>query len=119
MGFIQGVAEFLPVSSSGHLALGKFVLGLDTEVDMLFDVMLHIGTLIAVFIAFRDDIKELIVEGFSIIRDLFVNLYIAISPFSTKNSYIQEISVIDSEDNSTEKLDNNISKEKIKAPDMR
>lgn len=86
MGFIQGVAEFLPISSSGHLAIGKYVLGLDTEVDMLFDIMLHIGTLVAVFIAFWADIKELIIEGFSIIKDLFVNLYIAISRFFSKKS---------------------------------
>ena len=84
MGFIQGVAEFLPISSSGHLAIGKYMLGLNTEVDMLFDIMLHIGTLVAVFIAFWEDIKELIIEGFSIIRDLFINLYIAISRFFSK-----------------------------------
>ena len=86
MGFIQGVAEFLPISSSGHLAIGKYVLGLDTEVDMLFDIMLHIGTLVAVFIAFWEDIKELIIEGFSLIRDLFINLYIAISRFFSKKT---------------------------------
>ena len=84
MGLIQGIAEFLPISSSGHLAIGKNILGLNTEVDMLFDVMLHIGTLVAVFIAFWDDIKELIIEGFSMLRDLFVNLGIAISRFSSK-----------------------------------
>lgn len=90
MGFIQGVAEFLPISSSGHLAIGKYILGLDTDIDMLFDIMLHIGTLGAVFIAFWEDIKELIIEGFSIIKDLFVNLYVAISRFFSKKEEKKE-----------------------------
>ncbi|MBE5935513.1 MAG: undecaprenyl-diphosphate phosphatase [Lachnospiraceae bacterium] len=86
MGIIQGVAEFLPISSSGHLCFGKYVLGLNTEVDMLYDVMLHIGTLIAVFIAFWEDIKELIIEGIGIVRDIFINLFIAVSSFFSRNS---------------------------------
>ena len=101
MGIIQGVAEFLPISSSGHLAIGKYVLGLDTDVDMLYDVMLHIGTLIAVFIVFWEDIKELIIEGFSILRDLFVNLYIAISPFSSKKVDIKSKIIDEQNDNKT------------------
>ena len=78
MGIIQGVTEFLPISSSGHLSIGKEILGL-SKVPILFDIMLHVGTLIAVFIAYWVDIKEIIIEGFSIIRDLFINLFVAIS----------------------------------------
>lgn len=76
MGIIQGVAEFLPVSSSGHLAIFKHILNIDLENGgLLFDVLLHLGTLMAVFVAFWSDIKQLIVEGFGIIGDFFVNLY--------------------------------------------
>ena len=74
MGIVQGVAEFLPISSSGHLALFKHILGVELESGMLFDVLLHVGTLVAVFIAFWKDIKNLIVEGFGIVGDFLVNV---------------------------------------------
>ncbi len=47
LGIIQGIAEFLPISSSGHLAIFQKLFGMD-EVGISFDVFLHIGTLIAV-----------------------------------------------------------------------
>lgn len=74
MGIIQGVAEFLPISSSGHLAIMKFILHMNTDTGLLFDVLLHLGTLVAVFVAFWSDIRELIVEGFKIIGDFLVNV---------------------------------------------
>lgn len=73
MGIVQGVAEFLPISSSGHLAIMKHVLHMETDTGLLFDVLLHMGTLVAIFVAFWGDIKELIVEGFRIIGDCLVN----------------------------------------------
>lgn len=74
MGIIQGLAEFLPVSSSGHLAIFKHILNIDFETGgIVFDVMLHMGTLLAIFIAFWSDIKELIFEGFCIVVDCFAN----------------------------------------------
>ena len=74
MGLVQGIAEFLPVSSSGHLAIMKQILHMNTDTGLLFDVLLHLGTLAAIFVAFWKDIKELIVEGFSILGDSIVNL---------------------------------------------
>ncbi len=59
LGIIQGLAEFLPISSSGHLALFEHILGVE-EVPRLFDVCLHIGTLVAVFIVFWKDIWAII-----------------------------------------------------------
>ena len=78
MGFVQGLAEFLPISSSGHLAIFKHILNIDLEASggMLFDVMLHFGTLIAIFVAFWKDIKKLIIEGLCIVRDFFINISI-------------------------------------------
>ncbi|HKL99331.1 MAG TPA: undecaprenyl-diphosphate phosphatase [Mobilitalea sp.] len=73
MGLVQGIAEFLPISSSGHLAIMKQILHMNTDTGLLFDVLLHLGTLAAIFIAFWKDIKELIVEGFKIIGDFLVN----------------------------------------------
>ena len=49
MGIIQGVTEFLPVSSSGHLAIFKILFHMETDTGLLFDVILHLGTLIAIF----------------------------------------------------------------------
>ena len=63
LGFIQGVAEFLPISSSGHLAIFQNVFGLqELENNILFDVLLHLATLISVFIAYWKDIKGIILE---------------------------------------------------------
>ncbi len=59
LGIIQGLAEFLPISSSGHLELFEHILGVE-EVPRLFDVCLHIGTLLAVFIIFWKDIWSII-----------------------------------------------------------
>lgn len=55
---VQGITEFLPVSSSGHILLLKNLLNL--EIDMTFDIAIHMGTLIAVVIFFRKEIMELI-----------------------------------------------------------
>lgn len=76
MGIIQGLTEFLPVSSSGHLALFKILFGIETETGMLFDVMLHFGTLIAICVVFYKDVVRLIAEGIYILRNSIVNLAI-------------------------------------------
>ena len=55
LGIVQGLTEFLPVSSSGHLTIGKALLGI-TEKGILFDVIVHLGTLFAVATAFWPDI---------------------------------------------------------------
>ena len=64
LGIIQGITEFLPVSSSGHLALMQHFLGLK-EPQVFFDVMLHLGTLGAVVIAYKQSIRELAGASFS------------------------------------------------------
>lgn len=64
LGAVQGLAEFLPVSSSGHLILIQRFLGVE-EGSLFFDVMLHIGTLIPVFIIFFKDILGLFKKPFN------------------------------------------------------
>ena len=76
MGIIQGLTEFLPVSSSGHLALFKILFGIETETGILYDVLLHVGTLSAICMVYYKDIWKLIVEGCCIVRDAFVNVVI-------------------------------------------
>ena len=72
LGLVQGVAEFLPISSSGHLAIAQNLLGMQEagSVPEFFDVLLHLGTLIAVFAAYWKDICEMVVELFRGIGDL-------------------------------------------------
>ena len=69
---LQGIAEFLPISSSGHLAIAEHLLGVSgaSEVPEFFDVLLHLGTLLAVFAAYWTDIRDMIREFFSGVHDL-------------------------------------------------
>jgi len=71
MGIVQGLTEFLPVSSSGHLIVVPYLLGWDDAfiTSLAFSVMLHIGTLVALLIYFRDDWLRLIPAGLAAIRD--------------------------------------------------
>lgn len=59
LGLLQGLAEFLPISSSGHLVIGKELLGVN-EAGMFFDIMLHAGTLLSIFVVFRKKIVDII-----------------------------------------------------------
>lgn len=59
LGIIQGLTEFLPVSSSGHLVLLQNLFGI-REPELLFDISLHIGTLIAIFIVFYREIRSIL-----------------------------------------------------------
>ena len=70
LGLVQGLAEFLPISSSGHLALLQQAFGIHEDKVLLFAVLLHVGTLISVFIVYWKDLWELIVELCLTIRDL-------------------------------------------------
>lgn len=58
LGLLQGLTEFLPVSSSGHLFLAQKLF--DLQADLFFDVMLHVGTLLAVLISFRKSIWHIV-----------------------------------------------------------
>jgi undecaprenyl-diphosphatase len=59
LGIIQGLTEFLPVSSSGHLVMGQHLFGL-REAELFFDICVHAGTLIAVIIFFRKEIRDIL-----------------------------------------------------------
>ena len=72
LGLVQGIAEFLPISSSGHLAIARNLLNMEGagSIPEFFDVLLHLGTLIAVFAAYWSDIRDMVVELFRGIGDL-------------------------------------------------
>lgn len=69
LGLVQGIAEFLPISSSGHLAIFQNLFGFKAlgEEDMFFDILLHLATLCAVFVAYWPEIKALVLEFFTMV----------------------------------------------------
>ncbi len=74
-GILQGLTEFLPVSSSGHLSLFQHFTGLDGEGAVTMTIVFHLGTLAAVFAAFWDKIKKLIFEAFRMLKDIFTGKF--------------------------------------------
>ncbi len=72
LGLIQGVAEFLPISSSGHLSVLQNFFHMQTAEDghLLFDVLLHLGTLLAIFAAYWSDIQELVRDSLQFVNDI-------------------------------------------------
>ena len=85
LGIVQGLTEFLPVSSSGHLAIFQNLFHIDTGGSVAFDVMLHVGTLVVVFLVYWKDICKLVIEACKMLADLFVNLKMAVTPNNTES----------------------------------
>ena len=83
-GIIQGLTEFLPISSDGHLSIYQHFTGNYGESALVFTLMLHLGTLIAVFVTYRETIWELIQEAFSMLYDLFHGRMHKVSPNNTR-----------------------------------
>jgi len=67
LGLVQGIAEFLPISSSGHLSILQNLFGLDPS-DLLFNVLMHLGTLVSICAVYRKEIKEMISDGIDYLR---------------------------------------------------
>ncbi|MEO1022118.1 MAG: undecaprenyl-diphosphate phosphatase [Bacteroidota bacterium] len=63
LGLLQGLTEFLPISSSGHLALGRYFLATEAETDITFEVVVHFGTLCSIVLYYRREIWSLITSG--------------------------------------------------------
>ena len=82
LGIMQGLTEFLPISSSGHLVLAQHILGVETP-GILLEVVLHMGTLVAILIYFYDDIKQLlqsVIKASENAREYTIYLIIATIP---------------------------------------
>lgn len=87
-GIIQGLTEFLPVSSSGHLAIYQHFFGTESGSGTLFTVMLHIGTLFAVCLVYRKTLGNLILEFCRMIKDIFTG------KFSVKRMNIERRTIL-------------------------
>ena len=72
LGLIQGLTEFLPVSSSGHLEIGKVLLGVETTDDLLFTTMVHAATVLSTVVVFRKQIWGLLAGFFGGLKGLRV-----------------------------------------------
>ncbi len=72
---VQGLTEFLPVSSSGHLSVIQHITGIDGESGLILSIVLHLGTLAAVFAAFWGTIWGMIKEFFFTIGDIFTGKF--------------------------------------------
>ena len=72
LGIFQGVAEFLPISSSGHLAILQKLFNMNNiDENITLDILLHFGTLIAIFLVYYKEIWALICEAFRLLGDIF------------------------------------------------
>lgn len=68
LGLIQGLTEFLPVSSSGHLVLGQYLLGID-EPGITFEIFVHLGTLLSILTIYRRRIARLLYDSFRVLAE--------------------------------------------------
>ncbi|MBR5442545.1 MAG: undecaprenyl-diphosphate phosphatase [Clostridia bacterium] len=75
LGIIQGITEFLPVSSSGHMSLFTHFAGIESQTAGLFSAMLHIGTLVAILVVFYKPIYELFTEFLLVFKDIFAKSF--------------------------------------------
>lgn len=94
LGLVQGVTEFLPVSSSGHLVILQHFFGLNADTSTLLDALLHFGTLLAVLILFRNRVGKLISAVFvrsSEDRRYLFNLIIATLPIVVVGFLVQDL----------------------------
>ena len=71
LGIIQGLTEFLPISSTGHLYLGRHLFGLD-DAGLFLDTMLHVGTLLAVFVIYKNELLQVLKNPFGKLSMLLV-----------------------------------------------
>ena len=75
LGIVQGLAEFLPISSSGHLSLFQHLFSLEADSNLFITVMMHVGTLAAVFIVYYKVILKLVKEFCLSIRDICIGKF--------------------------------------------
>lgn len=68
LGLVQGITEFVPVSSSGHLVLSQHLLGLGNETGITFEVFVHFGTVLSIFTVYGQEVADLLTEAWAALR---------------------------------------------------
>lgn len=91
LGLLQGLTEFLPVSSSGHLQIGKELLGIEADGGLVFEVVVHAATVLSTIIVFRKQIWELLKSLF--VRDGLFRSIAHPSKFNDGTDYVLKICV--------------------------
>ncbi|MBP3191314.1 undecaprenyl-diphosphate phosphatase [Natronogracilivirga saccharolytica] len=94
LGLLQGITEFLPVSSSGHLALGRALLGRDLEPGITFEIVVHFGSFCSIVVYFRKKIWEILTDIFKSFSPSGIRSKRFISDGNTQLSYIILLSMI-------------------------
>lgn len=89
LGLLQGLTEFLPVSSSGHLQIGKELLGIDNSGDLVFEVVVHAATVLSTIVVFRKQIWELLKSLF--VKDGLFRSIAHPSKFNDGTDYVLKI----------------------------
>ena len=89
LGLLQGLTEFLPVSSSGHQQIGKELLGIDTSGDLVFEVVVHAATVLSTIVVFRKQIWELLKSLF--VKDGLFRSIAHPSKFNDGTDYVLKI----------------------------
>lgn len=89
LGLLQGLTEFLPVSSSGHLQIGKELLGIDTSGDLVFEVVVHAATVLSTIVVFRKQIWGLLKSLF--VKDGLFRSIAHPSKFNDGTDYVLKI----------------------------
>lgn len=87
LAIVQGITEFLPVSSLGHLTLVENLMGIERGPELLYETMLHVGTLVAVILTFWKDVKKIAISFLGICADIVGNLNLFIQNRRGKGNY--------------------------------
>ncbi len=96
LGVVQGATEFLPISSSGHLAILHELRDFDLGSNLFFDIVLHLATLLAVIIFYRNKIKDLIIAFFFSIKTLFQGKGVKASFWHTEDTKLNTLIILGS-----------------------
>ncbi|MDG5767873.1 undecaprenyl-diphosphate phosphatase [Balneolales bacterium ANBcel1] len=94
LGLLQGITEFLPVSSSGHLALGRALLGRDLEPGITFEIVVHFGSFCSIAVYFRKRILEILTDLFKSFSPAGIKSKRFVTDSNTRLSYIILLSMI-------------------------
>lgn len=92
LGLIHGITEIVPVGSSGHIVLFNEIFK-NSEMELYYDIMLHLATLIAVMVAFREDLINMVFEFGDMFKRIFANflVFLAKKKGDTRHTYVNVI----------------------------